>query len=68
MRLFTKELHKLFTESKDVKSEEDKAVVNFEKMIPAVKKWSAEKPNLYSLVIKSERQEWEYISKVSAQR
>jgi beta-galactosidase len=42
---------KLFTESKNVKLSGDKAPVNFNKNIPAVKKWSAENPNLYSLVI-----------------
>jgi beta-galactosidase len=42
---------KLFTESKSVKLSDDKASVNFSKSIPDVKKWSAEKPNLYSLVL-----------------
>ena len=42
---------KLFTESKDVRLSDDKAIVSFEKDIKGIKKWSAEKPNLYSLVI-----------------
>jgi beta-galactosidase len=42
---------KLFTESKDVKLADDKASVKFEKTIKDIKKWSAEKPTLYSLVI-----------------
>jgi beta-galactosidase len=42
---------KLFTESEDVKLSDDKASVNFNKNIPGIKKWSAEKPNLYSLVL-----------------
>jgi beta-galactosidase len=42
---------KLLTESKNVKPEDGKALVNFEKKIQDIKKWSAEKPNLYSLVI-----------------
>lgn len=42
---------KLFTESKDVKLSEGKGVVNFNKKFPGVKKWSAEKPELYSLVL-----------------
>ena len=42
---------KLLTESKNVKLEDGKVLVNFEKKIQDVKKWSAEKPNLYSLVI-----------------
>ena len=42
---------KLFTESKDVSLSDDKASVSFNKNIQDIKKWSAEKPNLYSLVI-----------------
>jgi beta-galactosidase len=41
----------LFTESKDVKLSDNKAVVNFTKKFPGIKKWSAEQPNLYSLLI-----------------
>jgi beta-galactosidase len=42
---------RLFIESKDVKISGDKASVNFKRNIKGIKKWSAEKPNLYSLVI-----------------
>jgi beta-galactosidase len=42
---------KLFTESKDVRLSDDKSSVSFNRNIKGVKKWSAEKPNLYSLVI-----------------
>jgi beta-galactosidase len=42
---------KLFTESKEIKSSDGKAFVSFDKTIKDVKKWSAEKPNLYSLVL-----------------
>ena len=42
---------KIFTESKDVKVSESKGSVNFSKNFPGIKKWSAEKPNLYSLVL-----------------
>ncbi len=42
---------KLFTESKDVSLSDDKASVSFKNNIQDIKKWSAEKPNLYSLVI-----------------
>jgi beta-galactosidase len=42
---------KLFTESKKIKFTDSKASVNFNKEITGVKKWSAEKPNLYSLVL-----------------
>jgi len=38
---------KLFTESKDVRLSDDKSSVSFNKSIKGVKKWSAEKPNLY---------------------
>ena len=41
----------LFTESKDVKLSDNKAVVNFTKKFPGIKKWSAEQPNLYSVLI-----------------
>lgn len=41
----------LFTESKDIKISDNKAVVNFTRIFPGVRNWSAEQPNLYSLVI-----------------
>ena len=42
---------KIFTESKDVALADGKVSVNLNKSIQGIKKWSAEKPNLYSLVI-----------------
>lgn len=42
---------KLFTESKDAQLKEKAAKVSFNKNISDVRKWSAEKPNLYSLVL-----------------
>jgi beta-galactosidase len=42
---------KLFTESKEIRSSDGKASISFDKTIKDVKKWSAEKPNLYSLVL-----------------
>jgi beta-galactosidase len=42
---------KIYTESKSAKFQDDKGVVSFSKEFPGIKKWSAEKPNLYSLVI-----------------
>jgi len=42
---------KIFTESKDIKLSEGKGEVRFSKNFPGIKKWSNEKPNLYSLVI-----------------
>jgi beta-galactosidase len=42
---------KLLTESKNVRLSGNSVLVNFKKSIPGVNKWSAEKPNLYSLVV-----------------
>ena len=42
---------KILTESKEVKVSEGGGSVNFAKSLPAINKWSAEKPNLYSLVL-----------------
>jgi beta-galactosidase len=42
---------KIYTESKDIKLAQGKGAVSFQKDFPAVKSWSAEKPNLYSLVL-----------------
>jgi beta-galactosidase len=41
----------LYSESKNVKLADNKADINFEKSLPEIKKWSAETPDLYSLVI-----------------
>jgi beta-galactosidase len=42
---------KLFTETKDAKLAEGKGEIDISRDLPNVKKWSAEKPNLYSLVL-----------------
>lgn len=42
---------KLFTETKEVKLTGDSLTLNFSRNIKDVRKWSAEKPNLYSLVL-----------------
>jgi len=42
---------KIFNESKDVKVQEGKGDLNFSKVFPGIKKWTAETPNLYSLVL-----------------
>jgi beta-galactosidase len=42
---------KIFSESKDVKLTEGITAVDFSKAFPSIKKWSAETPDLYSLVI-----------------
>jgi beta-galactosidase len=44
-------VEKIYSDKKDVKLFEGKAEVGFLKNFPSVKRWSAEKPNLYSLVI-----------------
>lgn len=41
----------LYSESKDVKLSGNQGNVSFEKSFPEIKKWSAETPDLYSLVI-----------------
>lgn len=41
----------IYREARDVKIEESKSIVNFSKNFPEIKKWTAETPNLYSLVI-----------------
>jgi beta-galactosidase len=42
---------KLFTGSENVKLSKGNGAVNFIRSFPGIKKWSAEKPNLYSLII-----------------
>jgi beta-galactosidase len=41
----------LLTQEKDVDIIENEAEVNYSQLFPDIKKWSAEKPNLYTLVI-----------------
>ncbi|MEI8226131.1 MAG: glycoside hydrolase family 2 TIM barrel-domain containing protein, partial [Bacteroidota bacterium] len=57
---------KLYTESKDVKLTDNKGAVNFEKSFPEIKKWSAESPKLYSLVICLKNKEGNIFESVSA--
>jgi beta-galactosidase len=42
---------KIYNESKDVKVSEGKGDINFSKVFPGIKKWTAETPDLYSLVL-----------------
>ncbi len=42
---------KLFTESKETKLVDNRISLDFNKVLPGIKKWSAEKPNLYTLVL-----------------
>jgi len=44
-------IDKIYNESKDVMSAGEMSSVSFSKEFPGIKKWSAEKPNLFSLVI-----------------
>jgi beta-galactosidase len=57
---------KIFTESKDVRLSEGKGAVNFTKIFPGIKKWSAEKPNLYSLVLSLKDKDGNILESVSS--
>jgi beta-galactosidase len=57
---------KLFTESQKAGLSDSVSVVSFAKDIPGVKKWSAEKPNLYSLVITLKEKNGSVLESVSA--
>jgi beta-galactosidase len=61
-----KETQKLFTESREVKLSEGIGVIRFNKNLPDVNKWSAEKPNLYSLVISLKDKDGNIFESVSA--
>ncbi len=41
----------IYTESKDISLTDGKGILSFSKSVPGVRRWSAEKPNLYNLVI-----------------
>jgi len=41
----------IYSETKDIKLADNEAEINFQKNLPEIKKWSAEAPVLYSLVI-----------------
>ena len=56
----------LYRESKDLNLSVDKPDVSFEKSLPEVKKWSAETPNLYSLVINLRDKEGNILESVSS--
>jgi len=43
--------NKIYNESKDVKVAEGKGDIAFSRVFPGIKKWTAETPNLYSLVL-----------------
>jgi beta-galactosidase len=56
----------IYTESKETKMADNKVTVDFEKSLPAIKKWSAESPSLYSLVISLKGKEGNILESVSA--
>jgi beta-galactosidase len=57
---------KIYTESKGVKIAESKASLNFEKNFPEIKKWSAETPSLYSLVLTLKDKDGKILESVSS--
>jgi len=58
--------NKLFTESKDVKLTDNSVPLKFNKNIKDIKKWSAEKPNLYTLVLSLRNDKGDVMESVSA--
>jgi beta-galactosidase len=56
----------LFSESKEAKLDDSKAGISFEKSFPEIKKWSAETPDLYSLVISLRNKDGEIMESVSS--
>lgn len=57
---------KIYSESKDARLTATKATLNFEKEFPAVNKWTAETPNLYSLVLNLKDNSGNLLESVSA--
>jgi len=56
----------LYSESKDAKLVDGKTDISFEKNFPEIKKWSAETPDLYSLVINLKSTDGEILESVSS--
>jgi beta-galactosidase len=57
---------KIYSEAKEITMNDSIGAVQFDKVLPSVKKWSAEKPNLYSLVISLKDNKGEINESVSA--
>jgi beta-galactosidase len=57
---------KLFSESKEVGLNEGNGTINFTKKFPGIKKWSAETPDLYSLVISLKSKDGSILESVSS--
>jgi beta-galactosidase len=56
----------LFREAKDVKIADKVSSVKFEKSFPGIKKWTAETPSLYSLVISLKKKDGSILESVSS--
>ncbi len=57
---------KIFTESKVVKLSDGKGTVDFSGILPGIRKWSSEKPDLYPLVISLKDKDGNTLEAVSA--
>lgn len=57
---------RIYSETKDAQLSDNKASLNFVKKIQKIKKWSAEKPNLYSLILNLRNKDGDVIESVSA--
>jgi beta-galactosidase len=57
---------KLYSESKSVKIAEKEGEIAFEKSFPEIKRWSAETPDLYSLVISLKTKDGKLLESVSS--
>ena len=57
---------KLFSGSKDVSFSDSSAAVSFTNTLPGVKKWSAEKPDLYALVISIKEKDGTILESISS--
>jgi beta-galactosidase len=56
----------LYSETKDVKLSDNKASIEFDKSLPEIRKWSAETPDLYSLVINLKDKNGEILERVGS--
>jgi beta-galactosidase len=56
----------IYSESKDIKLADNKADIRFEKLMPEIKKWTAETPNLFSLIITLKESGGKILESISA--
>ena len=59
-------IEKIYTEAKDIKLQDGKGTVSFSKSFPGIKKWSAESPALYSLVLSLKEKNGNLLESVSS--